>query len=116
MQTQNSYNNAHAKRGVEMITEVMTKEMFLEFIDKLVDKNEVVIFTNKLENIKLLSEKKQNYAKVYSSVFPNDIFKSKDSVADLMNCKLTGIIICHNKYLNDKLQNQFKEIKNENKS
>lgn len=95
-----------------MITEIMTKEVFLEFIDELIGKNEVVIFTNRLENIKVLSQKKQNYAKSYSVVYPNDIFKNKDSIADLMNCRLTGLIICDNKFLNDKLQKQFKEINN----
>lgn len=94
-----------------MITELMTKEIFLEFIDKLIGKNEVVIFTNRLENIKVLSQKKQSYAKGYSVVYPNDIFKNKDSIADLMNCRLTGMIICDNKFLNDNLQKQFKEIK-----
>jgi hypothetical protein len=98
-----------------MITEIMTKEVFLEFVDKLIGKNEVVIFTNRLENIKLLSQKKTNYAKSYSAVYPNDIFKNKDSIADLMNCRLTGMIICDNKFLNDRLQKQFKEIKHDKK-
>lgn len=98
-----------------METEIMTKEVFLEFIDKLMNKNEVVIFTNRLENVKVLSQKKKNYAKSYSVVYPNDIFKNKDSIADLLNCRLTGIIICDNKFLNEKLQKQFKEIKKEKK-
>lgn len=94
-----------------MVTEIMTKEVFLEFIDGLVDKNEVVIFTNRLENIKVLSIKKKNYAKSYNLIYPNDLFNNKDSIADLLNCKLTGMIICNSKYLNENLQKQFKEIK-----
>lgn len=93
-----------------MITEVMTKEVFLEMIEKSMDKKDVIIFTNRLETIKLLSIKKKNYAKSYSVIYPNDIFKNKDSIADLVKSHLIGIIICDNKFLNERLRKQFKEI------
>lgn len=94
-----------------MNTEIMTKQVFLQMIDKGMKDNEVIIFSNRLEKIKVLSIKKKTYAKGYSVVYPKNIFKNEESINDLISSKLLGIIICDNKILNEKLQKQFKEVK-----
>lgn len=99
----------------DMETQIMTKEVFLELIGKLIKKDEVIILTNRLETIKILSHKKKNYAKSYTAVYPIDLFKEQDTIADLMNNKLLGVIICESKYLNERLEKQFKEIRKEKK-
>ena len=80
-------------------------------MDKAIGKNEVVIVSTQLGTIKVLSKKKKNYAKEYSMIYPSNIFKSSDTISDLMQNKLFGAIICDSKYLNKNLQKQLKEIK-----
>lgn len=88
----------------------MTKKVFLKMISKGMNKKEVIILTSQLGDIKVLSQKKKPYAKGYSVTIPINIFKNQDSIHDLINCKLIGIVICDNKYLNEQLQKQFKEV------
>ena len=63
-----------------MITEIMTKEVFLEFIDKLIGKNEVVIFTNRLENIKV-------------NLSGRDVYDSYGNKIDCYTTNKDGIVI-----------------------
>lgn len=74
---------------------VMSKKFFLEQIDKSI-KDEFVILSSMMGNIRGASKKK---LKSFEVGFTSDCFKSPETITDLLNSRLYGLIIMNKKLM-----------------
>jgi hypothetical protein len=76
---------------------VMSKKFFLEQMDKSI-KGEFIILSNQLGNIRGASKKKM---KSFEVGFTNDCFKKPESINDLLNSRLWGLIMMDKKFMTE---------------
>lgn len=77
-----------------MPTHIYDKKRFLEFIEKGISDDEVIIFTNEINQIEY---KKKIGVKQANMLFSCDAFKLKDTVGDLAKNPTVGFCILKRK-------------------
>ena len=96
-----------------METSIMNKEMLIECINGMKN-NEIALFSNIIQGQVSGATKKK--LKSFSIGFTNDCFKDPETIGDLINSKLFGLIIMDKKLMNQKILNEFEKWqKNQNK-
>ena len=89
-----------------MDTNILTKEMLIETINDM-GINEIALLSNIIQgNVSGATKKK---FKSFSVGFTSDCFKNPDTIGDLMNSKLFGLIIMDKKLMNQDTLKKFEE-------
>lgn len=76
---------------------VMSKRFFLEQMNKSI-KGEYIILSNMMGNMKGASKKK---LKSFEVGFTNDCFKNPETITDLLNSRLWGLIMMDKKFMTE---------------
>ena len=91
-------------------TLVFDKKLFLEQMGKLVEDDEFVIFSNILYG-NMTAASKKIAAKRIGIAFAGSVFKVPETIGDLLNSKVAGIIVCKKSRLSDDMQKQIKDFR-----
>ena len=92
-----------------MATKVMDKKFFLTWLEKQIDDNEIILFSQDLTGEASVS-KKRNEKKV-SFAFAADAFKNKDTIGDIVFGKIPifSIAVCKEEQLSEDTINLIKK-------
>lgn len=94
--------------GEKMTTYTFDKKLFLETIDKWVKDDEFVIFsTTPCGSLRAASKKVKG--KTISFGFSQDAFENPDTISDILNSKIGGLIICKKSVLSKTVQKEMDE-------
>ncbi len=89
-----------------METNILTKEMLIETINDM-ESNEIAFLSNIIQGQVSGATKKK--FKSFSVGFTSDCFKNPETVGDLMNSKLFGLIIMDKKLMNQDTLKKFND-------
>lgn len=93
-------------------TLVFDKKLFMEQMDKFVNDDEYVIFSN-IPQGSFNAASKKIPAKRIGLAFSASVFKTPDSIADVLSMKIGGLLVCKWDALSANMQRQIKEYNDE---
>ena len=94
-------------------TVVYSKKVFLKVIEELIKDDEFVVISNILNSITAGNKKK--HLKVSMGINQYS-FLHPDSIVDVLNSKVFGLVVCKKELLAKELQKEDSEIEQENKN
>ena len=94
-----------------METSILTKDMLIETI-KCMETNEIAFLSNIIQGQVSGATKKK--LKSINIGFTNDCFKNPETIGDLINSKLFGLIIMDKKLMNQKTLKKFNDYQKKN--
>jgi hypothetical protein len=92
-----------------MTTYTFDKKIFMEQMEKYVKDDEFIIFTN--TPCGSISASKKAKGKLVTMGFAGSVFAKPDTIADIVQSKLSAMIVCKKNVLSDEVRKEFEEVK-----
>lgn len=89
-----------------MTTYTFNKELFLEAMENLIDDDEFVIFSTTPQG-QMAAANKSFKAKKVGIAFSEDVFDKPNTISDILNSRVGGLIICKKEIISKQVKTEI---------